>query len=329
MLGGATSPVVYAAGAMILAWMFTEAVGIADNTASSEFGGHMVTAAWTGVIGMIFAAVVMGVDRVVLGAVSEGLKRAGIAAVPGVAAGAVAGFVANVVYVELLQNADFFDGFSLHSPIFYVARLVGWAIFGCGVGMVLGLVDRSSKRAVNGALGGAIGGAAGGVVFQFTSATVASVGFSRLLGLLAIGILIALATRVVETARRDAWVRVVAGGMSGKEFILYHALTRIGASPECELYLLKDPAVAKLHAHIAEQGASRVITAVHGAVVTVNGVPVASQVLRSGDQIQIGHTVLRYAERAAVPMAMPTPRGPSAPATAPGTLPSAPHGARR
>ena len=125
---------------------------------------------------------------------------------------------------------------------------------------------------------------------------------SRLLGLLAVGALIAVAMRAVETARREAWLQVLAGGMAGKETatsILYHAITRIGSSPECEIFLLKDPSVAKVHAQIEDRGTQRILTAMQGSPVLLNQVPVASQVLRSGDQLQLARR------------SSDTPRGPS------------------
>jgi hypothetical protein len=119
-----------------------------------------------------------------------------------------------------------------------------------------------------------------------------------LLGLVVIGVLIAVATRVVETARKTAWLHVVQGGMTGKEFILYHAVTRLGAAPDCEIFIVKDPSVVKYHASIQDDGASRVLTPSPEGSVLVNQQQVTSACrLTSGDRIHIGNTVLQYAER--------------------------------
>jgi hypothetical protein len=214
----------------------------------------------------------------------------------------VSGWIADLVYTKIAQDAVEHElrsgSIAKNNAGLYLARGLGWALFGIGVGVTVGLITRSRKRAVNGALGGALGGLAGGLVFEFVAANMdAGASTSRLLGLAAIGALIALATRAIEAARREAWLQVVAGGMIGKEFILYHAITRIGASPDCEIFLLKDPAVAKLHAQIEDAGPLRTLTSADGASVLVNGTAVGSQVLRSGDQLQFGNTVMAYSER--------------------------------
>ena len=179
--------------------------------------------------------------------------------------------------------------------------MVGWGIFGLGAGLAVGLIERSQQKTINGAVGGAIGGALGGALFHWMSIETEDDVLSRLLGLLAVGVLVALAIRLVETARREAWLSVVAGGMAGKEFIIYHQLTRIGASPDCEIFLLKDPAVSKVHAQIEDRGVQRILTTGLGATTLVNGAPINAHTLRHGDQIQIGNTVIAYAERALAP----------------------------
>jgi hypothetical protein len=219
--------------------------------------------------------------------------------IPAAIAGFAAGFAAQAVYTRVLEDAFRAGDFSPSSARLYLARSLGWAIFGLGTGLVLGVIDRSPRKAVNGAVGGLVGGAIGGVVFQLSSIHLSSSDrLSRLLGLLAIAALVAIATRAVEAARREAWLRVVAGGMTGKEFILYHAVTRIGSSPQCEIFLLKDPAVEPLHAQIEERGPQRTLTASPAAPVLVNGSPTTSHTLRHGDTLQIGKTVISYAERA-------------------------------
>jgi pSer/pThr/pTyr-binding forkhead associated (FHA) protein len=86
--------------------------------------------------------------------------------------------------------------------------------------------------------------------------------------------------------------------MAGKEFILYHAVTRLGSSPDCEIFLLKDPSVEKLHAEIQDDGTRRVLTAAPGTEVLVNEAQVVRQVLRHGDCLRLGGTVIGYSERA-------------------------------
>lgn len=297
-----TSFLIAAAVGVLLGWGVTQILGVGQATFfANKAASDRSAAIWVGVIGVLYGATLLSFDRAVAGAWDAVAKRVATAAIPLLIVGYVAGYAANALYLQILQSAS--ATLTSDNDIrLYLARAAGWAVFGLGIGVTIGLVDRSKSRAINGAIGGALGGAAGGIVFQFAAANLhTSDSVSRLLGLAGVGFLIAVATRVVETARREAWVRVLSGGMAGKEFILYHAITRIGASSDCEIFLLKDPGVAKLHAQVDDRSGRRTLTAASGAPVYVNGTSIASHALRSGDQVQIGNTVLGYSERAIAP----------------------------
>jgi hypothetical protein len=293
-----------AAVGVILAWAVTQSFGIADILSQSRAGSNAVVGLWTGVVGVMLGGTILAFDRAVAGAWEAAGRRFAQALLPMLTVAFAAGYLGNEIYLRGLQiifeQAVHSSAIVTQNNIgFYLARGLGWAIFGLGIGATIGVIDKSRSRAVNGALGGALGGAAGGVLFQFVGANLhASVSISRLLGLLGIGALIALATRVVETARREAWLEIVGGGMAGKEFILYHSLTRLGSAPECEIFLVKDPALAKVHAYIEDRGTQRILRAAPEALVFVNQSAVSTQVLRHGDQLQLGNTVIGYSERA-------------------------------
>jgi hypothetical protein len=293
-----------AAGIGVLAaWALTEIFGLAELSAGSKTAADVHVAIWTGVIGAVFGGTLLCFEAAAAGALEVAVKQFVRAVVPMFAAAFAAGFVANVVYLQIIQKVleaelrgEEIAG--ANDIRFYLARALGWALFGVGVGAMVGLLKRSNRQAINGAIGGAIGGTAGGIAFQLVSANLeAGNSLSRLLGLAAVGALIALATRVVETARREAWLQVIAGGMAGKEFIIYHELTRLGSSPECEIFLLKDPGVAKVHATIEDRGTRRILTSMDGAQVLVNAAPVSSHALAHGDRLQLGGTLIAYSER--------------------------------
>ena len=170
-------------------------------------------------------------------------------------------------------------------------------MFGVGIGAAAGIAERSVGKATNGIIGGLVGGLLGGAVFHWLSLNIDSASEARLAGLSTIGIVVGAAIGIVEIARRQAWVRVVAGGMTGKEFILYHASTQVGSSPKCELTLIKDPDVLPFHMRIDDQGGRRLLTAYDGAEVTVNGAASRSRTLRNGDRVGLGGTTLEYLER--------------------------------
>ncbi|MDQ3823559.1 MAG: hypothetical protein M3321_10000, partial [Actinomycetota bacterium] len=140
------SSVVAAATGMALAWAVTEATGIVDIAASSESELHAVTGLWTAVVGIVFTGVLVSFEHAVAGAWADAFKRAARAAVPAGVVAFVAGVLASLVYVEVIEwvlrdvfeSGDF--GFSEHDPRLYLARALGWAIFGAGVGAAIGVV---------------------------------------------------------------------------------------------------------------------------------------------------------------------------------------------
>ncbi|MHB8531542.1 MAG: FHA domain-containing protein [Solirubrobacteraceae bacterium] len=303
------SLLIAAAVGIFAGWMIGEVTGLAEFSATTRGGLEVKTGLWTGVVGVVFGGVLLGYERAVGGAWEAAASRFVKAALPMFAAGFVAGYFAEWVYSQIIKGVleealrGEGGGLGKNDVRFYLARALGWAVFGVGIGAMVGLLNRSRKQAINGAIGGVIGGTVGGLVFQFMASNVqASSGVLRLLGLAAIGALIAIATRVVETARREAWLEVVAGGMAGKEFILYHPVTRLGSAPDSEIFLLKDSGIAPLHATIEDRGTERALSPA-GAQVFVNGEPVtATRVLRSGDQLQLGSTLISYSERAIAPV---------------------------
>ncbi len=304
MVAARTAPFLAAAIGILAGWAITEVTGIGSITATSRLGGDATAGLWVGVVGLAFGGTVIAYDSALGGAWAAAREQFAKAALPMLGASFAAGFLAQVVYSEIIKSIveEALRGFTTLSENdvrLYLARALGWALFGLGVGVTVGLMRKSSRQALNGAIGGALGGALGGVIFEYLAVN-ASLGqaLTRLIGLIAVGALIAAATRVVETARRQAWLHIIAGGMAGKEFVLYHDVTRIGASPECEVFLLKDPAVAKLHAQIDDRDGCRLLTAMPHATVYVNRQPVQSHLLRNGDQLQIGNTSITYAERA-------------------------------
>lgn len=303
MTAARTAPLVAAAIGILAGWVITEVTGIGRIVATSQLGSDASAGLWVGVVGFAFGGSVIAYDSAVGGAWVAARQQLARAALPMFGASFAAGFLAQVVYGEIIKSIleEVLRGQTTvgqNDVRLYLARALGWALFGLGVGVTVGLIKKSNRLAINGALGGALGGAVGGAIFEYLGVN-ASLGqaLTRLVGLAAVGALIAGATRVVETARRQAWLLISAGGMAGKEFILYHDITRIGASPDCEIFLLKDPAVAKLHAQIDDRDGRRLLTAMPDAPVYVNQQPVQSHLLRNGDLLQIGNTVITYAER--------------------------------
>lgn len=254
------------------------------------------------VFGAVFAAVVAAWDD----ATARVWEAAGPAALTGLIVGgiggAISGAVAQEIYGHLVKNilesSDFSDVFDIYSsPKFYLTRALGWAIFGAGVGISLGVAKHSSRKTVNAGVGGVIGGAAGGLVFHYASIHIQDEAVAQLIGFGVVGIGIGVAVGLVEVARRQAWIKVASGGMVGKEFILYHPMTNVGSAPKCEITLIKDSYVSPFHCRIDNRDGRYSISAYEGSEMRINGNPTTSHWLRAGDTIELGNSSLRYQER--------------------------------
>lgn len=270
--------------AVAIGWLLTEAAGTAH--ASSLLGVAVYVAMLGAVYGLISSAWSDLADRLW----SRGVQRAAIGAWVGLLVGLFAGGLAFALYDNLQSVTADPSGMR-----FYLLRVLAWAVFGAGIGAAPGIAERAPRKVGNGVLGGVIGGALGGAILHWASFHVAAEGDARLLGLIAIGLGIGTATAVVELVRRQAWLRVVAGGMTGKEFVIYHEQTELGSSPKAQITLIKDAAAAPLHARIVDERGRRTIHALQGAVL-VNGQSVGERRLHDGDLVQIGSTTLAYAE---------------------------------
>jgi hypothetical protein len=186
-----------------------------------------------------------------------------------------------------------------------IAHAVQWGVLGLFLSLGPGLMLRNAKRLVIGLIGGCIGGVIGGLLFvpleQFGKQTLLleySDLLSRLVGLVAIGLIAGLGTGLIENIAKNGWMKVIDGLIAGKQFILYRNPTYIGSSPQCHIYLFKDPQVGRRHAaiHITPAG-FEIEDLPLGSPTFVNGKPVTRTKLKTNDQIQIGASVFNFQEK--------------------------------
>jgi hypothetical protein len=148
-------------------------------------------------------------------------------------------------------------------------------------------------------LGGLLGGLFGGLLFDpinfFVTGEAPSAATSRAIGLVVIGGSVGLMIGIVELLARDAWLRMVAGPLAGKEFLIFKNTMNVGASPKSDIYLFNDEAVAQTHAVIRATGDLYEIEGLSDVYpLTVNNRAVKRQRLRHGDQIGLGRTVFVF-----------------------------------
>ena len=180
----------------------------------------------------------------------------------------------------------------------YVAQCVSWAVLGSFVALAPGVVAKNRKRLLIGLGGGAAGGAIGGMLLEPLSQLTGSPEIGRLAAMCCIGAITGAATGIIENISRTGWLKVTAGPIAGKQFILYRNPTYIGSAPDCQIFLFRDPKVGRRHAAIhLDKGRIEIEDLPLGAPTYINREPVDRQKLRHGDQITIGSTMFLYQEK--------------------------------
>ena len=181
-------------------------------------------------------------------------------------------------------------------------RGLAWCLAGMAMGLGQGVSLRSPRLLLYGFLGGTIGGLLGGLLFDpiaYLGAEGPSAHVSRFVGITIIGSVVGLMIGVVELLARDAWLQMVQGPLSGKEFLVFKDRVNVGASPRSDIYLFNDEDVADHHATIrsaADQYELETVDPVNYPVL-INGRQVQRTRLRHGDQITLGKTIFTFQRR--------------------------------
>ena len=247
-------------------------------------------------VGLAIGAVMGLGEGIYYGSISNSAKYAGIGTGLGLVLGFVSGFVAQIIYSALLSDTSEYT-----SKIYLaVVRALGWAILGGGIGVSIGLIKPGKMRILNCSIGGFAGGFVGGFLFNFI-ATAASTGdddsgiIARLVGIVLMGALIGLGIGLLEQFAKSAWLKVIRGEFEGKEYLVFEGTTSIGNSGKNTIVLFKDKLVAPNHCDIVQEGNKYVLVDKGSPTGTVvNGMRVTRHVLKQGDAIAIGNSVLVF-----------------------------------
>ncbi len=147
-----------------------------------------------------------------------------VGAALGLAGGLAASLLVDRIY-SLIGGAD-------HGLLReYLGQTLSWCVLGCFLSLAPGVIAMNRKRLVIGLAGGALGGALGGMLMVPLTQISQSPEFARLAALCCIGAVSGAATGLLEQAARTGWLKVVAGVIAGKQFILYRNPTFIGSRP--------------------------------------------------------------------------------------------------
>jgi hypothetical protein len=181
-----------------------------------------------------------------------------------------------------------------------VSNSVRWGTLGLFLGLAPGVVLKSFRKMSAGATGGLVGGLVGGALIEVVNRMSGNnPHVSKLVAIGTIGLVAGLGTGLIENAVKTGWLKVTAGLIAGKQFILYRDPTFIGSALSCHIYLFRDPSVGKRHAavHIVP-GGFEIENLPLGSATLVNNEQVdGRRKLRNGDRIQIGTTSMVFQEK--------------------------------
>lgn len=246
------------------------------------------TALWSAVIAL-FIGLFLGIgEGVYYGSKEKAVKYALIGAGISLAIGFISGYLAQWMYSEMLSDdpADFTAAF---------VRGLGWAVMGLGIGAAVGLIKPEKKRILFCALGGLVGAFIGGFLFNYIGEIIPNDVVSRGVAIVIMGALIGIGVGLLEQFAKAAWLKVIRGEFEGKEYLLFAGTTSIGNNGKNTIVLFKDKLVGPHHCDIKLEGSKYVLTDCGTPMGTiVNGQKTVRHVLRQGDAIAIGNSVLVF-----------------------------------
>jgi MFS family permease len=295
--------------------------------------------------GIWFMLVLGGIGGGILGGMywREGRRpdnnEMAVAAVAVLAAGFVAGYLAQSIYSSMLDTSSLQACFRdyrssrndaalnwCYANTVRAPRALGWLLAGAVGGLGIGAAFRSVRHGQNAVAGGAIGGLIGGLLFDSIPGLtgVSSLAVSQFIAVGLIAVLVAALISIIETARATFWIDVTSGEMAGHRFLLADHRLRVGSARTLEAPLLGDRSVREVHAEFIDSGGNVTVNAAANATILVNGAPAVTAQLTAGDVVTVGSTELRLGSRAGGPMS-PVP----SPVTSPVSTPSEPASRQR
>ncbi len=246
------------------------------------------TGIWSACIAL-FIAMFFGLgEGIFYGSKGNAVKYALIGAAVALVFGLISGYFAQYLYGDVLP-----DDAGLTSRALF--RGVAWAIMGFGIGVAVGLIKLDKKRILFCSLGGLAGGFLGGFLFDFICEVVPGDFVARGAGVVIMGILIGIGVGLLEQFAKQAWLKVIRGEFEGKEYLVFSGTTSIGNNNKNTIVLFKDKLVGPHHCDIVLDGGKYVLIDCGTPMGTVvNGNRVARHILRQGDAIAVGNSVLVF-----------------------------------
>lgn len=246
------------------------------------------TALWSALIAL-FIGLFLGLgEGIYYGSKENAIKYALIGAGISIIVGAVSGYLAQWMYASMLT--DYSSDFTKA-----LVRGLGWAIMGVGIGLSVGLIKPEQKRIIFCSLGGVCGAFIGGFLFNYVCDIIPNDIVARGFAIVIMGLLIGVGVGILEQFAKAAWLKVIRGEFEGKEYLVFEGTTSIGNSGKNTIVLFKDKLVAPNHCDIVQEGNKYVLVDKGSPLGTVvNGMRVTRHVLKQGDAVAIGNSVLVF-----------------------------------
>lgn len=274
----------------LLAWLVTEMLFEDNGTAQSLEQIIIEMALFGGVIGGLMGSALGAAEGVITRVAPVALRGGAITLGVGFLGGMVGGGIGQILYSAMGGGT-----FAISMGMQVLARTLALGLVGLFIGLGQGISFRSSKKIINGLIGGMIGGLVGGLLFDLIGSVTMGGGTSRFIAITLMGAAVGAAIGMVDEIRKEAWLKVIAGPMAGKEYILFNEVTRVGSSPKCDIVIYRDPEVAPFQAIIeGKQGRYRIVNNSVDYPVFVNDRPVSASALANGQSIRMGSTVFLF-----------------------------------
>ena len=248
-----------------------------------------------GLSGVTIAIMLAAADSVVERNFNGAIIYGSVGAVVGIVGGGVVALLVHRIEQQMLPTQEVTT-----FPQRMLTHAVCWGILGLFLAAAPGVVLRNFKRLLIGMAGGLLGGIIGGLLFTPVEEwTDGNTHISRLVAIVCVGAVAGLASGIIENVVKSGWLKVEAGLIAGKQFVLYRNPTFIGSHPMSHIYLFNDNMVGRRHAciHVLSNG-FELENLPLGTPTYVNDRAVLRQRLRTGDKIRVGGTTFYFQKRA-------------------------------
>jgi hypothetical protein len=275
----------------VAAWPLTELI----VGAQARFPSYLLFVAALGAaVGLLMGAF--------FGSAAGIFARVGSRIVTGMIVGAIVGLIGGVVGLLIGQAALFVIGGlfldtyrSFQTVGLPIARAIGWAFLGIFVGAAEGFRAASGKKIGIGLVGGLIGGLIGGAALEYSRLYLPPTLPSRLMGLVVLGLAIALFYGIIERSMAFGTLRVLNGRLKGKEFILNEGRVRIGRAKRNQITLEPYENLADRQALIRFRKGEVLLTNLEpNNPILVNDQPIKEHRLKYEDVLKIGSAKLFF-----------------------------------